>query len=409
MTLSAPAVEACRTVGRDTGLPPECLATVLEVETGGREVEPYDGRTPALLPEPRVFYRLLPENLRAHAVAAGLAMASGTPDYTAIAGSSQQRVERLAAMVGVHEEAGYGACSYGLPQIMGEHGRDLGYGTARGLFEHFRDGGVHEQVSALAHLIDHMGIREDLVAGRWQAVARAYNGPAWARNGYADKLARAHATWSARMGTGQVDFASDPTMLQLGDHGASVESLQRVLVRLRWPVRVDGDYGTATQTQVLGFQAANGLDRDGKVGPETRRALATAKPRAMGARALATMRSVARTTVIGVRARAGKALALGVGTVQVAHVAGVGPSEVLDHIQTVTDTVSRAKTTYEGLVDVLPSPEAVPHGLASVALATATSPTAAATVAGCVGVWAVCHGILRARTDDERSGSTVSG
>lgn len=404
--ISQPIVDAARDTAAATGLPAEYILTVVDVESGGRDVESYDGRTPHLLPEPRVFYKLLPEAKRAAAVASGLAMASGRPDYTAIAGTSAARCARLAAMVAVDEEAGYGACSYGLPQIMGEHAADLGYPSAKALFERFRDGGVHEQVAALVKLVDHMGIRADLMAGRWERVAAVYNGPAWKENDYANKLAAAHARWHAQLGAGAVP-EPDAGMLALGDKGPAVESLQRTLTRIGYVVRVDGDFGPSTETQVLGFQHQHGIQADGRVGPETLRALTGAKPRPLGARALATARSVGRSTRIGFKARMGKLAAVGVGAVQAFHAAGVGPSDVVAHVQSVVDTVTSARTTYQGLVDLLPSADSVPHGLASVALATASSPTAVATVGGCVGLWTLCHGILRDRTSDEVSGRTA--
>ncbi len=292
--ISAPVVEATKKVASSSGIPASRLLALVQTETGGREVETYDGRTPALLPEPVWFYRLLPEGKRDGALKSGLAMASGHPDYSAIAGTSQARVERLAAMVALDEEAGYGACSFGLPQILGTHGVELGYGSAKALFEAFRDKGVEEQIDAMIRLVDSMGIRQDLVAGNWEVVAAHYNGPNWRENDYAHKLASADAEWHARLTTGEIDFTPDDGMLQLGDRGEGVESLQRVLCAKGYVVRVDGEFGASTEVQVCGFQKQNGITPDGKVGPETRQKLAESPPRPPGARALATMASVAK-------------------------------------------------------------------------------------------------------------------
>lgn len=405
--ISAPVVEAAKSVAGREGMPASRILALIEVETGGREVEPYDGRTPALLPEPRWFWKLLPEGKRAGAVEAGLAMASGTPDYAAIAPTSQARVERLAAMVAVDEEAGYGACSFGLPQILGLHGVELGYGSAKGLFEAFRDRGVGEQVEAMVRLVDNMGIRQDLAAGRWEAVAEHYNGPRWRENAYAEKLSAADAEWHARLGTGAVEFVPDETMLQLGDRGPAVESLQRSLTALGYVVRVDGAFGPATEVQVLGFQHQHGIEADAKVGPETFRALAGALPRPPGTRALATVRSVARSTSIGVKARWAKLVALGAGGLQVASAGGVTPGGVVDQVQQAVDTATRARTTFSAAADLIAPAAGAPHGLASVAYAAASSPSTVAVVGGCVGVWCLAHGILRDRTADEVSGRTV--
>ncbi len=372
--ISVPVVEAAKKVAASSSIPASRLLALVQTETGGREVETYDGRTPALLPEPVWFYRLLPEGKRDGALKSGLAMASGHPDYSAIAGTSQARVERLAAMVAIDEEAGYGACSFGLPQILGTHGVELGYGSAKGLFDAFRDKGVEEQIDAMIRLVDSMGIRQDLVAGNWEVVAAHYNGPNWRENDYAHKLASADAEWHARLTTGEVDFTPDDGMLQLGDRGEGVESLQRVLCAKGYVVRVDGEFGASTEVQVCGFQKQNGITPDGKVGPETRQKLAESPPRPPGARALATMSSVARTTSIGIKAKWAKLVALGAGGLQVASAGGVSPDGVVAKIQSAVDNANQAKTTYTAAAALLTPVGAAPGGLASVVVGAASSP-----------------------------------
>lgn len=62
---------------------------------------------------------------------------------------------------------------------------------------------------------------------------------------------------------------SQPT-LQRGAQGDSVRELQSIL---GGSVVVDGDFGPATETAVISFQSANGLEADGLVGPITWAAL----------------------------------------------------------------------------------------------------------------------------------------
>jgi len=69
-------------------------------------------------------------------------------------------------------------------------------------------------------------------------------------------------------------MSPDPTpsvlsMLRLGDQGASVTKLQAALGMLQQ----DGAFGPVTDAMVRAFQARNGLDVDGKVGPATWKAL----------------------------------------------------------------------------------------------------------------------------------------
>ena len=409
MTISAPVVEAAKAVGAREAIPGSRLLDFVEVETGGREVEALDGRTPTHLPEPKWFWKRLPPEKRAAAVAAGLAQEHGDVDYNAFAATSADRCARFAAMVAVDEAAAYESCSWGLPQIMGFNAESLGYESARAMVEAWMAGGVQEQIEAMVHLWDHMGIRSAVVAGQWEAAAERYNGPLWRENDYAAKLARADATWHARLGTGQVDFSADQSMLQIGDKGPAVESLQRVLLAKHYAVKVDGGFGATTEIQVVGFQKQHGLVADGKVGPDTRRALIEATPRPLGARALATMRSVARTTVIGAKARLAKVGAIGLGGLQVAKGAsgdGHGPG-LMEHVQNAVDAGAKAKTLWGQVTDLASPLGQVPHGLASVAYATATSPSTLASVGACGGIWCLAHGIHRAQTEAVKDGTTI--
>ena len=69
--------------------------------------------------------------------------------------------------------------------------------------------------------------------------------------------------------------APNDGVLELGDHGDEVETLQKRLVELRYPVgKVDGVFGSRVRAAVLAFQAENNLPTDGKVGPQTAKALA---------------------------------------------------------------------------------------------------------------------------------------
>ena len=405
--ISAPVVEAAKAIAGREGIPASRILAFIEVETAGREVETFDGRTPMHLPEPKWFYKRLPATKRDGAVKAGLAQVTGDVDYNEFGETSKDRCARFEAMVAVDETAAYESCSWGLPQIMGFNAESIGYAGAKAMVEAWMASGVEEQIEAMVRLWDHMGIRSAVIAGQWEAMAEKWNGPRWRKFDYAPKLARADATWHARLGTGGVDFASDPTMLQLGDHGPAVEALQRVLTAKRYTVRVDGDFGASTEIQVVGFQKQHGLTPDGKVGPETRRALIAAGPRPLGARALATMASVARTTAIGAKARAAKVGAIGLGTLQVAKGSGVSLSDVADHVQAAVDAGTRAKTLWGQVTDLMSPLADLPHGLASVAYSAATSPSTLASVGACGLLWHLAHGIARDHTTAVQDGSTI--
>ncbi|MEY2419037.1 MAG: hypothetical protein QOG90_1717 [Actinomycetota bacterium] len=71
-------------------------------------------------------------------------------------------------------------------------------------------------------------------------------------------------------------------VLAPGASGAGVAALQRRLLDLGfWLPGVDGTFGSSTTQAVYAFQKANGLPRDGKIGPEDQPALNSgARPRA---------------------------------------------------------------------------------------------------------------------------------
>jgi murein DD-endopeptidase MepM/ murein hydrolase activator NlpD len=62
-------------------------------------------------------------------------------------------------------------------------------------------------------------------------------------------------------------------MLQLGSRGADVRVLQMVLIELHYGVGATGVFDTVTLRAVKGFQRSRHLTVDGKVGPQTVRAL----------------------------------------------------------------------------------------------------------------------------------------
>jgi lipoprotein-anchoring transpeptidase ErfK/SrfK len=65
-----------------------------------------------------------------------------------------------------------------------------------------------------------------------------------------------------------------------GEKSLSTKDVQKRLAQLNYlpPGAVDGEAGYRTQQAVMAFQAWEGLDRDGVVGPATTAALAKAKP-----------------------------------------------------------------------------------------------------------------------------------
>lgn len=68
-------------------------------------------------------------------------------------------------------------------------------------------------------------------------------------------------------------------MWRKGDKGSGPRKLQEGLRRSGTEISVDGDFGPATETAVIAFQEANGLEADGVVGKQTWAALIAAANR----------------------------------------------------------------------------------------------------------------------------------
>ena len=166
------------------------LRAVLKVEAAGSG---YDGQGRVLiLFEPHVFWRGLPPGLRNQAQQRGLAYPKwGTRKYPA------DSYPLLLKAIDLHAEAAFKACSYGLPQILGENHKQAGYATAQAMFEAFRDKGEDEHVAAMARFIRaNPQMFAALQRGDMAGFARRYNGPGYAKNRYDTRLISAEAFYA---------------------------------------------------------------------------------------------------------------------------------------------------------------------------------------------------------------------
>jgi hypothetical protein len=85
--------------------------------------------------------------------------------------------------------------------------------------------------------------------------------------GYAGGVNVAVGNNSIITGAGVPHFIQQ--VLGLGNSGSDVAALQQRLLDMSyWLPGIDGSFGASTQQAVWAFQKANGLPRDGKIGPE---------------------------------------------------------------------------------------------------------------------------------------------
>lgn len=106
---------------------------------------------------------------------------------------------RLARAKMIDEEFAIEATSWGLFQIMGFHWLALGYATAQ-QFEQAMQASEANQLDAFIRFIEaDPALHKAIKNRKWATVARLYNGPAYARNMYDVKLARAYARYAEQL------------------------------------------------------------------------------------------------------------------------------------------------------------------------------------------------------------------
>ena len=105
--------------------------------------------------------------------------------------------QRLAQAQQLHATAALESASWGLFQIMGYHWQRLGYFDA----QHFADTMALSEAAQLDAFVSFIetdtALHKALKGRKWAEFAKRYNGPAYAKNLYDVKLARAYAQFAA--------------------------------------------------------------------------------------------------------------------------------------------------------------------------------------------------------------------
>lgn len=272
---------------RRLGVEPAALTAVVTVESGGRIFARIgERREPVIRFEGHYFDRLCPPGRQEEARRLGLA----SPDAGAVANPASQaaRWGLLERAARIDRSAAYRSTSWGIGQVMGEHWHRLGFPSVEAMVAEARSG-FSGQLRLMTLYIEHAGLASALRERNWEAFARGYNGPAFRRFGYHERLAAAYAGRSSSP-------RPRPTVLRRGDAGERVLALQSLLVEAGEALGVDGRFGPATDRAVRSFQGRKGLAVDGLAGPDTIAALQSAPPPASGPFA-ALRRRIARICV----------------------------------------------------------------------------------------------------------------
>lgn len=266
--------EAASRIGHETGLDPNALLAVAQVESRGRVFAQVDGRNEPLIRfEGHYFYRLLGTAKRNRAVVAGLAHPRAGKVRNPI--TQAGRWAMLHRAEAIDRNAALASVSWGCGQVMGDHWRWLGYASIGALVTDARSG-AEGQVRLMARFIVKAGLADRLADRDWAGFARAYNGPGYRANRYDTKMAEA---FEAITGEPPARPRHAPALLRLGSRGPAVEDLQRQLRGLGHALIADGDFGPATEAALKAFQAANGLVVDGAFGAKAAEVMARRLPR----------------------------------------------------------------------------------------------------------------------------------
>lgn len=256
-------------LGYEIGVGEDEIHALIDVEAAGNGFDRL-GR-PKMLFEPHVFYRNLPPGKKRDlAVSMGLAYRTWRPNnYPA------DSYPRFLKAKEIDETAAFKASSWGMGQILGENAVSIGYDSPQDMVEKFKESEA-DQLEGIIRFIRANHLDDELRSHNWAGLARGYNGPNYAVNGYDTKLEKAFNKWSKIPDTPWVPSANDNrperSVIGRGSRGIDVQSWQSIL--LNWgsdlgPWGADGVFGNSTEKATKEWQKAHGLKPDGVVGPLT--------------------------------------------------------------------------------------------------------------------------------------------
>ncbi|WP_315734144.1 N-acetylmuramidase domain-containing protein [Bradyrhizobium sp. SZCCHNR1093] len=268
-------IDAITAAATKAGIERPALLALVEVETSGHPFE-QDGRTPALLYERHVAWRMAAAVSRALQSAfarAGFAIPkwSKATQYKD-QGTSAGRLALIAKARAVNEEVANQSASWGLGQTMGFLHAELGFASACAMVEHMT-GNVAGQIECMIGELRRKGLIDELNAHAWARVALGYNGKGYRANNYDVRLADAYKRWVRKLAGGAVVAPDDVP-------ADDIRAVQIKLRKLGYAAvgNPDGRFGVKTVGALSAFQAHEGLPVTGKLDAATREALKTAEP-----------------------------------------------------------------------------------------------------------------------------------
>jgi len=185
--------QAWRDVARELDVEQSALQAVATVEAAGAGFVPGDPPRPKVLFEGHAFHRLTGGRFAAQAPS----LSYPKWDKSKYSGSASGEWLRLEAACQLDRSAALQSASWGLFQIMGFNYVYCGCPDVE-TFAALQHSGVDAQLECFARFIARPPFLEALRRRKWDEFAKAYNGPGYARNRYADKMAAAYAALAGR-------------------------------------------------------------------------------------------------------------------------------------------------------------------------------------------------------------------
>ncbi len=265
-------------VAEKVGCEPAVIDAIITVETGADPFDP-SGRL-VIRPEAHKVVKCpyLDAEAKKKAAKLGFTKQPKLPGYhidpVAAGNAAWAWVDKFSREFG--EDAACWITSFGAPQIMGFNHNLCKFGSPSAMVRAFADE-EDEQYLAMGEFLIGSGLKDACKQRKWATIARLYNGPDYAKNRYDTKLADAYARSEQKKGSA-ILYPNDD-VLEMGEKGEKIRALQKRLSELGFPLKADGDFGAETRDAVRAVQYRLGLAVDGRVGPLTQKALASAAPK----------------------------------------------------------------------------------------------------------------------------------
>lgn len=192
-------------LGKRLGVGEDELHAFIDVETRGSGFD-YSGRL-IMLPERHRFYQNLRGAELQLAIKRGLAYKTwGSKPYPRTADECYALLNR---MMEINETAALKSCSWGLGQVMGENHIAAGYDTVQEMVRAFMNDEEAHLEAAVNFILYHK-LDDELRRHDWAGFAKGYNGPAYKKNRYDEKLATAFTKWKRIKDTPYSEAAAEP-------------------------------------------------------------------------------------------------------------------------------------------------------------------------------------------------------